>query len=191
MPRANDRFGSERKRRHDPASFVGQRQQPGFHRGNCLYPARTERTHVRRKFVSDLLAVTISTCALLAVRTPSLSLEDSLKSQLDNDFSAVIRRVAGVRETNRATAIVVTHLFKDLTDAYSLSDFRAYIAEHYKLTRVKDAAGNIEYADLDDTTLKQFDRRFFSYDRLDINFRYGVDWKDIVDFSAILRNLRL
>jgi hypothetical protein len=152
---------------------------------------RGERMCERRQFVSDLFAATISTCALLVVPTQSLSLEDPLKSQLDKHFSAAVRRVAGVRETNRATTIVVTHLFKDLTDTHSLSDFRSYVAEHYKFTRVTDVVGNIEYAHLDDTTLKQFDRRFFSYDRLDINFRYSADWKDIVEFSAILRNLRL
>jgi hypothetical protein len=118
-------------------------------------------------------------------------LEDPLKSQLDKQFSAAVRRVAAVRATNRATAIVVTHLFKDLTDTYLLSDFQSYVAERYKLTRVRDVVGNVEYANLNDTTLKQFDRQFFDYDRLDINFRYSADWKDIVEFSAILRNLRL
>jgi|SRR5215470_1321123 len=145
----------------------------------------------RRQFVVELLAAMISTCALLAVPNKSLSAEDPLKSQLDKQFSDAVRRVAAVRETNRATAIVVTQVFKELTDVHSLSDFQSYVAEHYKLTRVRDIVGNLEYANLNDATLKQFDRRFFSYDRLDINFRYDADWKDIVEFIAVLRNVRL
>ena len=164
-------------------------EKPGFS-GSSLYPARDKRMHERRQFISDLLSVTMSTCVLLVVPTQSLSLKDALKSEIDKQFFVAIRRVATVRETNRATAIVVTHLFKDLTDAFLLSDLQSYIAERYKLTRVKDVVGNIEYADLNDTTLKQFDRRFFGYDRLDINFRYSGDWKDITEFSAILRNVR-
>jgi len=191
MRGGNNRFGSDRRRSHHPGSFVGQREKPVCHGGGRLYPGWDERMHERRQFVSDLLAAMISTGALLVVPTRSSSLEDALKSQLDKQFSEAIRRVAAVRETNRATAIIVTHLFKDLIDAHLLSDFQSYVAEHHKLTRAKDVVGNIEYADPNDTTLKQFDRRFVSYDRLDINFRYGADWKDIVEFSAILRNLRL
>jgi len=164
-------------------------EKPGF-RGSDLYPDRDKRMHERRQFINDLLSVTMSTCVLLVVPTQSLSLKDPLKSEIDKQFFLAVRRVAAVRETNRATAIVVTPLFKDLTDAFLLSDFQSYIAERYKLTRVKDVVGNIEYADLNDTTLKQFDRRFFGYDRLDINFRYSGDWKDITEFSAILRNVR-
>jgi hypothetical protein len=190
MPGGSDRRGSDRKQSHELGSFVCHREKPGVSSGR-LYPARDERMHERRQFVSDLLSATISTCALLVVPTQSLSLEDPLKSQLDKQFSAAVRRVAAVRATNRATAIVVTHLFKDLTDTYLLSDFQSYVAERYKLTRVRDVVGNVEYANLNDTTLKQFDRQFFDYDRLDINFRYSADWKDIVEFSAILRNLRL
>jgi len=153
-------------------------------------PGTKQSMHERRQFTSDLVSVTIAIFVFLAVPTQSLSLEDPLKSELDKQFSVAVRRVAAVRETNRATAIVVTHLFKDLTDAFLLSDFQSYIAERYKLTRVKDVVGNIEYADLNDTVLNQFDRRFFGYDRLDINFRYTGDWKDITKFSAILRNVR-
>jgi hypothetical protein len=187
MPGTNDRFGSDRRRSHDPGSCVGKQDKPGVHGGGRL---RDERAQERRQFVSDLLAATISTCALLVVPTPSFSLEDSLKSQIDKQFSLAVDRVAAVRETNRSTAIVVTHLFKELTDEHLLSDLRSYVAEHYKLTRVRDVVGNIEYADLNDTTLKHFDRRFLSYDRLDINFRYSADWKEITGFSAILRNVR-
>src|SRR5262245_37930250 len=132
----------------------------------------------------------MSTCVLLVVPTQSLSLKDASKSEIDKQFFVAIRRVATVHETNRATAIVVTHLFKDLTDAFLLSDLQSYIAERYKLTRVKNVVGNIEYADLNDTALKQFDRRFLGYDRPDINFRYSGDWKDITEFSAIHRNVR-
>ena len=78
--------------------------------------------HERRQFTSDLVSVTIAIFVFLAVPTQSLSLEDPLKSELDKQFSVAVRRVAAVRETNRATAIVVTHLFKDLTDAFLLSD---------------------------------------------------------------------
>jgi hypothetical protein len=186
MPGNNDRGRS-----HDPGSFVDQRERTGFHGSRRRYPARDERMHERRRFFSNLLSVTLSTYALLVVPTRSLSLEDPLKSQLDKSFSAAVRRVARVRKINRATVIVVTHLFKNLVETYLLSDFQSYVAERYKLTRARDVVGNIEYADLDDTRLKQFDRRFFSYDRLDINFRYNADWKNIVEFSAILRNLRL
>src|SRR5215510_13862912 len=146
--------------------------------------------HERRQFISDLLSVTMSTCVLLVVPTQSLSLKDHLKSEIDKQFFAAVRRVTTVRETNRATAIVVTHLFKELTEAFLLSDVQSYIAERYKLTRVKDVVGNMEYADLNDATLKQFDRRFFDYDRLDIDFRYSGDWKDITEFSVIRRNVR-
>jgi hypothetical protein len=191
MPGGDNRFGCDRRRSHDPGSVVCQREKPGFHGGGWLYHVCDERMHERRHFVGELLAAMISTCALLAAPNQSLSAEDSLKSQLDKQFSDAVRRVAAVRETNRATAIVVTHLFKDLTDTHSLSDFQSYVAERYKLTRVKDVVGNVEYANLNDTTLKQFDRRFFSYDRLDINFRYSADWKDIVEFSAVLRNVRV
>jgi hypothetical protein len=77
----------------------------------------------RRQFVSDLLAATISTCALLVVPIPSFSLEDSLKSQIDKQFSLAVSRVAALRETNRSTAIVVTHLFKELTDKHCCQTF--------------------------------------------------------------------
>jgi hypothetical protein len=93
--------------------------------------------------VRELLAATISNCALLVVPTQSFSLDDSLKSQFDKQFSLAVGRVAAVRATNRSTAIVVTHLFEDLTDTHSLSDLQSYVAEHYKLTRVKDVVGNI------------------------------------------------
>jgi len=158
-------------------------EKPGF---SSLYPARDKPC---MSGGNSSLSVTMSTCVLLVVPTQSLSLKDASKSEIDKQFFVAIRRVATVRETNRATAIVVTHLFKDLTDAFLLSDLQSYIAERYKLTRVKDVVGNIEYADLNDTTLKQLDRRFLGYDRLDINFRHSGDWKDIAEFSAILRNV--
>jgi len=73
------------------------------------YPVRDKGMHERRQFISDLPSVTASTSILLAVPTQSLSFKDPLESEIDRQFFVAVRRVAAVRQTNRATAIVVTH----------------------------------------------------------------------------------
>jgi hypothetical protein len=143
----------------------------------------------RRQFVSNFLAAAISSCALSTVPTKSVSLEDTVKSRLEGEFSNAIRGVASVRQTNRSTGLDVTHQFSKITEMYSLPDFQTYVALRYGLTRVKTGVGNEEFTYLDDKILKAFDKRFLTFDRLTVGFRYNSDWKDIVEFRATLVNL--
>jgi hypothetical protein len=143
----------------------------------------------RREFVSDFLVISMSTCALSIVSTRSFSWGDAVESQLNSKFSEAIRRVASVRETNRSTGLDVTQQFNEITETYSLLDFQAYVAERYRLTRVKTGVGNEEFTYMNDKMLKEFDKRFLTYDRLTLGFRYDSDWKDIVEFRATLGNL--
>jgi hypothetical protein len=125
----------------------------------------------RRQFVGDFLATAILACALSTVPTRSFSLEDALRSQLDSKFSEAVRRVASIRETNRSTGLDVTDRFNEVAEIYSLTDFQSYVAQHYRLTRVKTGVGNEEFTYLDDRILKEFDKRFLTYDRLTLGFR--------------------
>jgi hypothetical protein len=143
----------------------------------------------RRQFIGDCVATAISACALSTAPARSFSLEDAVQSQIDSAFSEAVRQIASIRETNRSTGLDVTDQFDNLVAAYSLTDFRAYLAQHYRLTRAKTGAGNEEFAYLNDKTLKNFDKRFLTYDRLTVGFRYDADWKDITQFRATLGNL--
>jgi hypothetical protein len=67
--------------------------------------------HERRQFVRHCFDTAALACTLSIVPTRSFSLEDSVKSQLDSEFSNAIHRVASVRETNRSTGLDVTHQF--------------------------------------------------------------------------------
>jgi hypothetical protein len=124
----------------------------------------------RRQFVSHFLATAISTHALSIMPTESFSLEDTVKSQLDSEFSEAIRRVASIREANRSTGLNVTNQFDKITGIYSLPTFQTYLALRYGLTRAKTGVGNEEFAYLDDKILKEFDKRFLAYDRLTVGF---------------------
>ena len=150
---------------------------------------RDARMLERRQFVRNCLATAALTCALSIVPTRSFSLEDSVKSQLDSEFSDVIHRVASVRETNRSTGLDVTHQFDKIIEMHSLSDFQTYVAQRYGLTRVKTGVGNEEFTFLGDKVLKEFDKRFLAHDRLTVGFRYDSDWKGIIEFRATLGNL--
>jgi hypothetical protein len=143
----------------------------------------------RRRFVTRFVVTAMSSYVLSIMPSSSLSLESTVKQQLDSAFSEAIRRVAEIRETNRSTGLDVTHQFDRILETYSLADFQAYLAMRYGLERVKTGLGNEDYTYLDDKTLKEFDKRFLRYDRLTVGFMYSSDWKDIIEFRASLVNL--
>jgi hypothetical protein len=149
--------------------------------------------YMREQLVGSILAVAMSTCALLAIPSQSLMSEAAVQSSLDAEFAAAISRIASLPRVpvNAPTATDVAYLFKEMTDMYRLSDIRDFVAAHYPMTRIRDVvAGNLEYADVNDKALKELNPRFLLYDRLDLGFKYSEDWKDVIEFKAVLRNLR-
>jgi hypothetical protein len=143
---------------------------------------------MRKKALRSLFAVTMSTCALLPMMSQSVKSEAGAQSSIEKDFAAAVSRVASLRETNRSTAIVVTDLFKQITDKHPLSEFQGFVGSQYKLVRVKDVRGNDEFTDIDANSLRKIDRRFFPQDKLRIDFGYDSDWKYIVLLHVTLLN---
>jgi hypothetical protein len=143
---------------------------------------------MRKKVFRSLFAATMSTCALLAIMSQSVKSEAGAQSDIESEFGVAVSRVASLRETNRSTAIVVTYLFKEITDKHQPAEFQAFVASHYKLVRAKDARGNVEFVDIDANSLRKFDSRFFRQDELRIAFRYNADWKYIVETHVSLLN---
>ena len=106
----------------------------------------------RRQVARNLIAIAISSCGSSTASVRAFCMEDNLRQEFDKQFYQIVRNVAAIRASNLSVAIVVTPLFKDLIGKHSLPVFRAYMAGQYKMTRVKDAVGNIEYYELNETT---------------------------------------
>jgi hypothetical protein len=141
---------------------------------------------MRELVVGSLFAAAMSACALLAVTPQSVRSEGGVHSDIESEFAAAVSRVAALRETNRSTAIVVTDLFKEITDKHQPAEFQVFLASHYKSIRAKDAVGNVEFTDIDANSLRKFDRRFSRQDILRIAFRYNADWKYIETHVSLL-----
>jgi len=80
-------------------------------------------------------------------------------------------------------------LFQSNNGCASIVFLWAYLAQRYKRTRAKDAVGNVEFYDLDDDILRQFDGKFLYHDQVRIAFRHSDDWSEITKFFAGLGNL--
>ena len=143
---------------------------------------------MRELVVGSLFAAAMSACALLAVTPQSVRSESGVHSDIESEFAAAVSRVAALRETNRSTAIVVTDLFKEITDKHQPAEFQAFLASRYKSVRTKDALGSVEFTDIGANSLRKFDSRFLRQDKLRIAFGYSADWKNIVEMHATLLN---
>jgi hypothetical protein len=143
---------------------------------------------MRERFLGNLFAVAISACALLAVTSQSSKSEGGMQPDIEREFIAAVSHVASLRDSDRSTAIVVTDLFKEITDKHQLTEFQAFLASSYKPVRTKDALGNVEFTDINADLLRKFDGRFLRQDVLRIAFRYSVDWKHTVEMHATLLN---
>jgi hypothetical protein len=73
---------------------------------------------------------------------------------------------------------------------HPLSEFHAYLGSCYQLEQytVKERGKWLEYAQVDDMTLRKFDARFVRDDCLRIGFGFAPDWKGITSFFAVFGN---
>jgi len=114
-----------------------------------------------------------------------------MPAETDKYFTGVITSIADLRERDQTSAIMVTSLFKPLTDLLSLKELRDYIASRSPLKRGKDIRGNYEYTNIGTDELKAFDKRFHSEDVLILGFRYNENWTAITELHANLTSGQL
>jgi len=54
-----------------------------------------------------------------------------MQPDIESEFIAAVSHVASLRDSDRSTAIVVTDLFKEITDKHQLAEFQAFLAARY------------------------------------------------------------
>ena len=86
---------------------------------------------MRELVIGNLFAAAISACALLAVISQSVRSEVGMQPDIESEFIAAVSHVASLRDSDRSTAIVVTDLFKEITDKHQLAEFQAFLAARY------------------------------------------------------------